>query len=57
MAQKLTDVIFRRMDINFDDVKSNLNQYSTVMAKELNWDDERIKMEENEVLSRFTIFD
>jgi len=57
MAQKLTDFIFRRMDINFDDVKSNLNQYSTVMAKELNWDDERIKMEENEVLSRFTIFD
>ena len=56
MAQKLTDVIFRRMDINFDNVKSNLKQYSTIMAKELNWDDSRIKVEEDEVVSKFTIF-
>jgi len=59
MAQKLTDVIFRRTDLslNFENLKSNLTEYTKIMAKELNWDDERIKMEENEVLSRFTIFD
>lgn len=56
MAQKLTDVIFRRIDINFDEVKDKLKLYSSVMAKELNWNDSRIKLEEEEVKSRFTIF-
>ena len=57
MAQKLTDVLFRRMDINHDDVKKNLSEYSHLMAQELNWDDERISTEEAQVLSRFNIFD
>ncbi|MGB2692311.1 MAG: FAD-dependent oxidoreductase [Thermodesulfobacteriota bacterium] len=56
MAQKLTDVIFRRIDFNFDEIKSNLKQYSRIMAKELNWDDSRIKKEEEEVYSRFSNF-
>jgi len=56
MAQKLTDVIFGRIDFNFDEIKSNLKQYSRIMAKELNWDDMKIKKEEDEVLSRFSIF-
>lgn len=56
MAQKLTDVIFSRIDLDFDIIKSNLKQYSTIMAKELNWDDSRIIKEEEEVLSRFPIF-
>jgi len=58
MAQKLTDVIFRRTDLglNFENLQNNLTQYSRIMAKELNWDDSRIKMEEDEVISRFKIF-
>ncbi len=56
MAQKLTDVIFRRLTLNFDDIKSNLSQYSRIMAKELNWDDSKIKKEEDEVSSKFSIF-
>ncbi|MCH7517560.1 MAG: glycerol-3-phosphate dehydrogenase/oxidase [Candidatus Dadabacteria bacterium] len=58
MAQKLTDVIFRRtnLGLNFENLQNNLTQYSRIMAKELNWDDSRIKMEEDEVISRFKIF-
>ena len=58
MAQKLTDVIFRRTDLglNFENLKNNLTQYTKIMAKELSWDDSRIKIEEDEVVSRFTIF-
>ena len=58
MAQKLTDVIFRRTDLglNFENLKSNLTEYTKIMAKELNWDDSKIKKEKDEVISRFTIF-
>lgn len=56
MAQKLTDVIFSRIALNFDEIKSNLKQYSRIMADELNWDDSRMKKEEDEVYSRFSIF-
>lgn len=56
MAQKLTDVVFSRIALNFDEIKSNLRQYSRIMADELNWDDSRIKKEEDEVYSRFSIF-
>jgi len=56
MAQKLTDVIFRRLTLNFDNIKSSLSQYSRIMAKELNWDDSKIKKEEDEVSSKFSIF-
>jgi glycerol-3-phosphate dehydrogenase len=57
MAQKLTDVIFSRIDLDFDKIRSNLKQYSAIMAKELDWDDARIKKEEGEVHSRFSSFD
>ena len=58
MAQKLTDVIFRRTDLglNFENLQKKITHYSRIMAKELNWDDSRIKMEEDEVISRFKIF-
>lgn len=56
MAQKLTDVVFRRIDLTFDEIKSSLKQYSQIMAKELNWDDSRIKKEEDEVISRLSVF-
>lgn len=57
MAQKLTDVIFRRtnLGLNFENLHNNLNEYSRIMAKELNWDESRIKKEEDEVLSRFPV--
>ena len=57
MAQKLTDVMFRRtnLGLNFENLQNNLTQYSRIMAKELNWDDSRIKKEEDEVISRFFI--
>jgi len=45
MAQKLTDVIFRRTDLglNFENLKNNLREYTKIMAKELNWNDSIIK--------------
>ena len=56
MAQKLSDVVFRRMDLHYEEIRTNLKKYSEVMAKELNWDDSRRKKEEAEVMSRLSIF-
>lgn len=55
MALKLSDVVFRRLDLNYYDIKQNLEQYSGIMAKELNWDEDRIKSERREVISRLSL--
>lgn len=55
MALKLSDVVFRRLDLNFEEMRTNLKLYSGIMAKELNWDYGRTKNEEEEVMSRSTI--
>src|SRR3989304_5899368 len=60
MAQKLSDVIFRRTDLGIigETDSSSIMKYAGIMAKELNWNSDRIKQEMNEVkavLSSFTL--
>ncbi len=56
MARKLSDIVFRRLDLDFEEIRTNLKQYSEVMAKELNWDNSTRNKEEAEVISRLPIF-
>src|SRR3972149_5230692 len=60
MAQKLSVVIFRRTDLGIigETDSSSIMKYAGIMAKELNWNSDRIKQEMNEVkavLSSFTL--
>ncbi len=60
MAHKLSDVLFRRTDIGIigDTDSSNITRYAGIMAKELNWNNDRIKHEIDEakaLLSSFTL--
>ena len=56
MAQKLTDVIFSRIDLNMDEISSSLREYSKIMADELNWSESKRIKEEDEVKSRISNF-
>ena len=55
MAGKLSDVVFRRTDLglNIANIKSNLDEYAEIMARELGWGELRVKEEKNEIRSKF----
>ncbi|MGH7799259.1 MAG: FAD-dependent oxidoreductase [Thermodesulfobacteriota bacterium] len=55
MAQKLSDVIFRRTNMGMDGYATgdNLKNVARIMAKELNWNRERLNKEINDATGKF----